>query len=136
MLSISAKTRYGLVAIFELAKHYGTGVLQIKNIAEETNIPKYYLEQIFNRLVHHGIIKSVRGNKGGYQLADAPGNITLFQVLEVLEGGVDISSKLQVQALANVFYNVEQDIKKRLTVTLEDIVFEQQKLEQEINFCI
>ncbi len=136
MLSISAKTRYGLIAMFELAKNQGNGILQIKTIAERTGIPKYYLEQIFNRLVHHGLIKSVRGNKGGYQLATAPSQITLLQVIEILEGGVDFSKGFQVQALANIFYRVEEDLKERLKMTLEDVLFEQQKLEQEINFCI
>ncbi len=136
MLSISAKTRYGLIAIFELAKNQGNGVLQIKTIAERTAIPKYYLEQIFNRLVHFGIIKSVRGNKGGYQLALAPSQITLLQVIEILEGGIDFSKGFQVQAMANIFYRVEKDLKERLKVTLEDVLFEQKKLEQEINFCI
>ncbi len=77
MFSITSKAHYGIAATIELAHRYGNGVTQIKDIAERREIPKNYLEQIFNRLTKHGIIKSVRGKKGGYLLADDPALVSI-----------------------------------------------------------
>jgi len=80
------KGRYGVRAMFELAKHYDEGPVSIKNIAVVQNISEQYLEQIFSKLKSSGLISSVRGAQGGYRLNSAPGDIRVGDILRTLEG--------------------------------------------------
>ncbi|MDD5017131.1 MAG: Rrf2 family transcriptional regulator [Eubacteriales bacterium] len=83
---ISTKGRYGLRAMFELAKAYGQDPLSIKQIAAMQNLSEQYLEQIFSKLKGAGLVRSTRGAGGGYTLAETPGGISVGQVLTALEG--------------------------------------------------
>ena len=83
---ISTKGRYGLRAMFELAKEYGEAPRSIKHIAELQGLSEQYLEQLFSKLKAAGLVKSTRGAGGGYSLTDAPQNITVGCVLTALEG--------------------------------------------------
>ncbi|BAY08350.1 BadM/Rrf2 family transcriptional regulator [Calothrix sp. NIES-2098] len=70
-----------------MATNYQSGEpMQIRQIAAQQNIPDRYLEQLLATLRRGGIIKSQRGSKGGYLLAREPKKITLFEILECLEG--------------------------------------------------
>lgn len=86
MLALSTKSHYGLCAILEIAGNYGSRLTQAREIVEKYKIPQPYLEQLLNRLSKSGIIKSIRGKNGGYDLAAYPSEITLLNVLEALEG--------------------------------------------------
>lgn len=70
----------------ELASHYGEGAIELKEIAKKENISPKYLEQVIIPLRTAGLVKSVRGSRGGYSLAKAPSQISLKDVIEVLEG--------------------------------------------------
>ncbi len=84
---ISTKGRYGVRAMFVLARRYETGELtSIKYIADEQGISDQYLEQLFAKLKSAGLIESVRGQKGGYRLAEKPQEISVGQILRSLEG--------------------------------------------------
>ena len=83
---ISTKGRYGLRAMFELAKEYGSAPQSIKHIAELQELSEQYLEQLFSKLKSAGLVKSTRGAGGGYSLSDKPDRITVGQVLTALEG--------------------------------------------------
>jgi Rrf2 family protein len=86
-MAFSAKTEYGLVALIELAGiHSGGGVLQVSEIAARQNIPERYLEQMLTSLRRGGILRSIRGPKGGYQLLRAPAEISVSEVVACLEG--------------------------------------------------
>ena len=77
-LSFSAKTDYGLVALLELASTYASGqVLQVAEIAQRQQIPDRYLEQMLTSLRRAGILRSIRGPRGGYQLSRAPTAIAM-----------------------------------------------------------
>lgn len=83
----SAKTEYGLVALIELAGMYASGgVLQVGEIATRQAIPDRYLEQMLNSLRRGGILRSIRGPKGGYQLTRSPSEIRVAEVVQILEG--------------------------------------------------
>jgi len=70
-----------------MATHYQNGEpMQIRQIANQQNIPDRYLEQLLATLRRGGIIKSQRGSKGGYLLAREPRKITVLDILECLEG--------------------------------------------------
>ncbi len=83
---ISTKGRYGLRAVFELARRYGDGPQSISLIARHQAISEAYLEQLFAVLRRDGIIKSTRGASGGYTLAKDPADISVGDVLTSLEG--------------------------------------------------
>ncbi len=86
-MELSCKSEYALLALLELADHFASGEpLQIRQIAAQQNIPDRYLEQLLATLRRAGIVRSQRGAKGGYILAREPGNITLLDVMNCLEG--------------------------------------------------
>jgi len=87
-MKLSTRTTYTMLAILELAEHFGKGPLQTKVIAKHQDIPVKYLEQLMVILKSAGLIKSLRGSKGGYILAQPPEMIKLSEVFDVLEGPV------------------------------------------------
>ncbi|OGG94735.1 MAG: hypothetical protein A2527_05930 [Candidatus Lambdaproteobacteria bacterium RIFOXYD2_FULL_50_16] len=137
MLSISSKCRYGILAVLALGENHGGGLMQIKDIATAKNVPRQYLEQIFNRLVNAGIVNSVRGKKGGYRLAHSPEKITIFDLVEVLEGGVQLVGINEPQdAVSELFGRAQVSLKKTFEITLADLIVRQQALLENVMFHI
>lgn len=85
-MKLSTRARYGTRAILELAENHGQGPLQIKIIAQNQDISVKYLEQLMAILKSAGLVRSIRGPKGGYLLAKAPNQIKLSDVFNALEG--------------------------------------------------
>ena len=86
-MNISAKTEYACLAVVELAAHYGSGEpVRVNWIAEQHGIPARFLVQILLQLKSGGIVASTRGAAGGYQLVRDPSQITLAEVMDVVEG--------------------------------------------------
>jgi len=86
-MKLSTKSRYGARILVELAKHYDTGKpLQVSEIARLQDIPMKYLEQLIRLLRLAGIVRSVRGPKGGHILNVPPEEISLGQVVRLFEG--------------------------------------------------
>ena len=77
---------YGARAVIDLAQRYGMGLTQTADIAARQRIPESYLEQLLTALRKAGLVRSVRGPAGGHELARSPAEITLGDVLDVLEG--------------------------------------------------
>lgn len=84
-MRLSTKSRYGTRALLELAVNYEKNVLPVNAIAKNQDISERYLQNILLMLVDAGLVKSVRGKKGGFELAKHPSQITLAQVLKTLE---------------------------------------------------
>lgn len=83
----SAKTGYGLVALIDLADSYADGgLVQTGEICRRHRIPERYLEQMLTSLRKGGLLRSIRGPKGGFQLARDPSSITVDEVVACLEG--------------------------------------------------
>ena len=101
-MKLSTKGRYGVKAMVDLAIHYGTQPISIKSISERQNISEYYLEQLFSTLRKSGLIKSIRGARGGYVLNRAPEEITVAEVMYVLEGPIEISDCLENGSCTNM----------------------------------
>lgn len=85
-MKLSSRTRYGMRAILELAIEYGKEPLQIKVIAEREDISNKYLEQLIAMLKASGLVRSIRGPRGGYMLAKPPEEIQLKEIFLTLEG--------------------------------------------------
>lgn len=83
---VSAKTEYACVAMLELAVRHGSGEpVRIREIAEQHGIPSRFLVQILLQLKTAGLVNSLRGAAGGYQLAKDPSEITLGDVMTVVD---------------------------------------------------
>ncbi len=89
-MKLSTRGRYGIHAMYDLAKHAERGPQSIKAIAEREGIPEAYLEQLIAPLKRAGLVTSTRGAQGGYTLARAPEAITVGDVLRALEGGLNL----------------------------------------------
>ena len=87
-MKISTKGRYALRMLLELARSSDGGFLSLKEISEKQEISKKYLEQIVPLLTRDGILRTNRGNKGGYALAKPIGEITVGDVLRATEGSL------------------------------------------------
>jgi len=97
-LKVSTKGRYGLRAIIDLILNSNGQNVPLVTIAERQDISKNYLEQVFSSLRNAGIVSSTKGAQGGYYLAGKPSNITVGDVLRVLEGDLSVvSSDLDIQ---------------------------------------
>ncbi len=116
----------------ELASHYGEGPIELKEIAKKENISLKYLEQVINPLRTDGLVKAIRGAKGGYSLAKPPGEICLYDVIQTLEGPLNLLECLgDTKACPKVSSCVTREIWKEASdalskifysVTLEDMV--------------
>ena len=85
---LSKKTRYAIVALTRLAREYGKGPIQIKEIAEEEKIPQNFLENILLELRKLGILGSKLGKSGGYFLLKKPGEVNLAEIVRHFEGTI------------------------------------------------
>ncbi|MBA2644527.1 MAG: Rrf2 family transcriptional regulator [Solirubrobacterales bacterium] len=88
MLSITSKSPYALRALTELARFGSSGPVPLAELARRREIPLQFLEQLFAVLRRAGILKSQRGVKGGYSFARAPSEVTVLEVVELLDGEV------------------------------------------------
>ncbi|EQB87183.1 Rrf2 family protein [Clostridium punense] len=130
-MKLSTKGRYGVKAMVDLAINYGKDPISIKSISERQNISEYYLEQLFSSLRKSGLIKSIRGASGGYILGKEPKEITVYEVLEVLEGPIEISNCLEEGSCNNIDCCATRTVWKKIkesidsvttAITLQDIV--------------
>ena len=87
MLTISTKGPYALRALVELGGR-GPGPVPIGELARRRDIPVQFLEQLFAALRRAGILRSQRGVKGGYSFARDPSDITVLEIVELLDGPV------------------------------------------------
>ena len=86
-MNLSAKTEYACLAVLELAKqHANSDPVRIRSIADIHGIPSRFLVQILLQLKNAGIVTSTRGAAGGYRLAREPAEISLLDVVTVVEG--------------------------------------------------
>ncbi|HHY33559.1 MAG TPA: Rrf2 family transcriptional regulator [Firmicutes bacterium] len=88
-MRLSTRGRYGVRAMYDLALHYGEGPVPLKGIAERQMVSENYLEQLMASLRRAGLVISSRGAQGGYELARRPADITIGDIVRVLEGPID-----------------------------------------------
>ncbi|MGH4119741.1 RrF2 family transcriptional regulator [Clostridium sp.] len=130
-MKLSTKGRYGVKAMVDLAINYGEQPVSIKNISQRQSISEYYLEQLFSSLKKAKLIKSIRGAQGGYILNRAPEEITIQDVINVLEGPIEVSNCLEDGACNNIDCCATRLLWKKIqnsidsvtsSITLKDIV--------------
>lgn len=87
---LSKKTRYAIVALTRLAREFGKGPMQIREIAEEEKIPQSFLENILLELKKAGILGSNLGKSGGYYLLKKPDDVNLADIIRHFEGTISL----------------------------------------------
>ena len=87
-MKFSKRTTYGLRAMARLTKYWGKKNISLSDISKQEEISKKYLEQIFIKLREANLVESEKGKQGGYVLAREPEDISIFEIIEALEGGV------------------------------------------------
>lgn len=102
MLSITTKSPYALSALVELHRQGAAGPVPIAELARRRDIPVQFLEQLFAVLRRAGILRSQRGVKGGYSLARPADEITVLELVELLDGplGADAQGVFALAAQA------------------------------------
>jgi Rrf2 family protein len=87
-MRVSTRSRYGLRAMIDLSRAYGSGPVTARSISDREGISMSYLEHLLARLREGGLVRSVRGPGGGFELARDPRDISLLSILNALEGPV------------------------------------------------
>lgn len=116
-MRLSKKSEYALLALVQLAGSYGQDLITIQDIAEKSDIPKKYLEQILVLLKNTGYVKSVRGAQGGYKLAQDPQLTTVAEIVRLIDGPL-----APVNSASKYFYeNTPIEKNEKLMFILKDI---------------
>ena len=87
-MKLSTKARYGMRAMLDLALHKDQSPVSLRDIAARQQLSLPYLEQLIGPLVASGLVRSIRGPKGGVSLAKEPEQIKLTEIFQVLEGSL------------------------------------------------
>jgi len=91
-MKLSTRSRYGTRLMLDMAANYQGGPIQLGLISKRQGIPLKYLEQIIIPLKKAGYVSSVRGYKGGYMLAKTPEEVTVGEIVVVLERGLELTA--------------------------------------------
>lgn len=133
-MNVTTRGKYGVKALVELATGRGQGPMPLKHIAEKQGLSEHYLEQLIAPLRKAGLVKSVRGAYGGYMLAREPKDISVGEILRVLEGPlapsdcavdkgvVEHCGRARGCVARNVWIKVRDSIQEVVdSITLEDL---------------
>jgi len=137
MVGISNKTIYALAALQELGNIDENSVLKIKDIASNANIPQNFLEQILLELKKQGLLISIKGAYGGYKLARPLKDITLKDVVVVLESDIfsDIA-QTDNPALQLFWEDIKDNVSKVFEIPLSELKNYELKATQTFNYSI
>ena len=89
-MKLSTKARYALRAMIELALHEGEGPQLLRDVASAQRVSPKYLEQLTTPLRHAGLVRTERGPSGGYELARPAARITALDIVQAVEGPLDL----------------------------------------------
>jgi Rrf2 family cysteine metabolism transcriptional repressor len=140
-VKLSTKGRYGVAAMYDLALHYGQGAISLKSVAQRQGISEHYLEQLMGTLRKAGYVKSVRGAQGGYALTKEPSQISVGDIIRIMEGPIapvdclladDASrtfcERVNICVTRGVWAKVRDSITSVLdSITLEDLCKEEKR---------
>ncbi|WP_373030170.1 Rrf2 family transcriptional regulator [Sulfurovum sp.] len=137
MIGISNKTIYAIAALQELDSIPDNEVLKIKEIAANASIPQNFLEQILLELKKQGILTSIKGAHGGYKLAKDLKDITLKDVLLILESDIfSDNCKTDNPALKLFWEDLKENVSSLFEIPLSELKNYQLKANQTLNYSI
>jgi Rrf2 family cysteine metabolism transcriptional repressor len=134
-MKISTRGRYGLRILLDLATHQNEGPVIMREISERQGITEKYLWQVINLLKSAGLVTSVRGAKGGYALAKSPSEVSVLEIISILEGPVVVVDCVDASencarssscVTREVWKQIEDNLRKTMAgITLQDLVEKQ-----------
>ncbi len=144
-MRLSAKGRYALAATTSMAQNQGNNeYITLISISEKLGISKIYLEQVFSLLRHGGIVNSIKGSQGGYQLSRLPQQITVYDILSAVETSLFESTEetlkekapeIEASMSLSIYVPLDALIKSTLQqITLYDLVIEAEKHKSDQGF--
>ena len=137
MIGISSKTIYAVAALQELGSIPDNQVLKIKEIAANASIPQNFLEQILLELKKQGLLTSIKGAHGGYKLAKKLNDITLKDVVLILESDIFADNyQTDSQALKLFWDDIKQKVSTVFEIPLSELKNYQLKANQILNYSI
>ena len=136
-MKLSTKGQYGARAMVDLALHYGEGPILLKDIAKRQQISGRYLEHVIVSLKVAGLVKSMRGARGGFSLAKPPFQIRLSEIIQIMEGSIAMvecvdDPKVCSRADLCVTRDIWTEMKKAMngvleSTTLQDLIERQRE---------
>ncbi len=139
-MKLSTKGQYATRALLDVAQHPDDQPVQIRDIAQRQQIPQRYLEHLITPLIAAGILVSTRGPRGGVSLVRSPDDVSLDEVIHLLEGSVapvecvnnpSLCDRSKLCAVRDVWDDLKKAIDGVLSsVTLSDLVQRQQAKEE------
>lgn len=122
-MKISAKSEYALKAMYEIARHTQKNVnINVSEIAQLQNIPKAYLEQLIVHLKKAGLVRSMRGSKGGYVLSRDASEINANEIIEAVEGPMDLCHCIGSEACNRSDKCVANDVVQQLRQSIDNVL--------------
>ena len=129
MLKLSRKTLLALEAVIDIAFNARPEPVQAKEITARQGVPQRYLEQVMQQLVRAGVLKGVRGPRGGYRLAKERRRISVGDVVRVAESlededaePIDPRSELGMRIVAPLIQTLQDEVMARLdAISIEDL---------------
>lgn len=138
-MKLSTRSRYGTRMMLDMAQHYDEGPVQIGDIAKRQDISAKYLEQLIIPLKKANYVKSVRGPKGGHMLAKPPEKITVGEIVELLEGEInlthcienpDICNRSEICLTRGIWETATRAMCQNLnSITLSDVIKRHKRIE-------
>ncbi|MBM4386281.1 MAG: Rrf2 family transcriptional regulator [Deltaproteobacteria bacterium] len=147
-MKVSARVEYGILAVMDLWLNRTKEPIQSSDIARRNKIPKPFLDQLLLELRKGGIVRSMRGPKGGYGLSKPASDITVYDIINILEGSKSEKfcpvmaaengcPRNNDCALLNFWEKINQELMTRLkSATIEQICSEQEKLDKHVMYYI
>ncbi len=128
-MKVSTKGRYAARAMLDLAQHFGEGPILVKDISRREEFSGRYLEQILIPLKVAGLVRVVRGARGGFSLARPPSEIKLLEIIQIVEGStapVDCVDDARVCSRSDlcVTREVWAEMKAAIDTVLESITLQ------------
>ena len=130
MLRLSKKLLFAIEAVVDIAYHAGAGPVRSTDISRRQGIPRRYLEQVLQQLVHHDVLAGQRGPKGGYRLARERRRISVGEIIRIvrqLEGTSDPAadpdgSELGIKVLRPIWIDMQRQMMERFdNMTIEEL---------------
>jgi Rrf2 family protein len=133
-MKLTTKSEYSLLALVYIARNQKNGYIKIENICNEYDISKKYLEQIFNSLKQTRYLKTKTGARGGYKLAKPANQITLAEIVRLMDGALAPSTTVskyfyektpleKEKKIMNVFKEIRDYIAEKVeNLTIADLV--------------
>lgn len=141
-MRISAKGRYSMQALFDLAHHSHGHPVPLHLVAERQHLSLPFLEQIFNKLKRAGVVASVRGPKGGYVLTRPCDQISVGEILRLTDGAFHAQAVLDPVAAGKALLEDErmaamlwQQLTNHITTFLERVTIADLCSETRSNTC-